>query len=185
MEQVLPQRPGGLALTQHALNFCQFSQNDIIIDIGCGHGHSVQLLRQRGFCAFGIDKQLYTTLDCQADATKLPFAAQSLHGIISECVVSLLQKPQVTLEHWWVLCKENAYLLIHDVYALSKNSQALKASTLEKYLQESGWNIIHKEDCSQHMKAYAAQLLWHGACCQDLYPWQHCGYGLWIAQKNI
>ncbi len=187
-----PLRPGGLALTQYAVSLCHFSPGNIIIDVGCGHGQSVALLRQCGLTAFGMDIQPYTSLDFQANATQLPLQNQSIHGIMSECVVSLLPKPQEVFAHWWHICKDNAFLAIHDVYQKHESPQGLKRglniTQLEKNLHDTGWNILHAEDCSHHLKGYVAQALWHdvcgATCTKELQQWQHCGYGLWIAQKQ-
>ena len=49
-------RPGGLTLTDRALEQCSFAAGARLLDVGCGAGASVEHLRNRyGFDARGVD----------------------------------------------------------------------------------------------------------------------------------
>ncbi len=182
-------RPGGLALTMRALQHCSFAPHAILLDVGCGYGQTRDFLRQQGFTAYGLDlHEFNTNKDIQAHATNLPLRNKSIDGIIAECVLSLMPSMEKTVAEWTRVCRQGATLLLHDVYDKRQNTvtaQSLHPLQLETTLQIYGWHIYHTEDCSSALKAYAAQLLWHGVdtlCLNDTSA-QHKGYGLWIAQK--
>ncbi len=187
MMNELPLRPGGIELTQRALRLCPFSKHEMILDIGCGHGQSVDFMRHLGFKAYGLDidqKYCAPNKSLCADALHLPFARQSLGGIVSECVLSLMPDTHAALEHWHAICQPNAYLLLHDVFAKTQGTQGLNRRELKRSLKKIGWTVLHVEDCAYYLIPYAAQLLWHDQACDTLDHWKNSTYELWIAQKN-
>ena len=48
-------RPGGLALTDRALDLCRFASGAALLDVGCGLGATVAHLAERGFVATGVE----------------------------------------------------------------------------------------------------------------------------------
>ncbi len=186
-------RPGGIALTKHALQFCSFKAQAVLIDVGCGNGQTRSYLRHKGLNTYGIDiHKDITSKDIQAHAMALPLRSQSVDGILAECVLSLMPHKVKALKEWARVCQDNAYLILHDVYTKrtpctqEEKEQTLHPTTLCTNLENSGWQLVHSEDCSQHIKAYAAQMLWHGkaeSTCPLFYLPQ-LGYALWIAQKK-
>ena len=192
-------RPGGLELTRRGLALCNFPEGARIADIGCGTGASVRMLREQGHCCVGFDVCLqggnFPKVQARADA--LPLARESLHGILCECVLSLLREPKRILKEFWELSRVGGRLLLTDLYI--QNGQASPAVTLfsrrelESALRGAGWHLAHFEDCSRSLKEFAARLLWHGEgenlpwpqdSCGGNIPWRACGYGLWIARKE-
>ncbi len=48
-------RPGGLTLTERALDLIPFAAGALLLDCGCGAGATLARLDDGGFCALGID----------------------------------------------------------------------------------------------------------------------------------
>ena len=192
-------RPGGLELTRHGLALCNFPKRARIADIGCGMGASVRMLRQDGYSCIGLEKNLQATdiPQIQGQAEALPFAKESLHGILCECVLSLLQNPGRILRNFWEVCRFDGSLLLTDLYIKKGESPSsggpFSRQKLENTLSEAGWQVAHFEDHSKALKEFAANLLWYEKqdevpWSQNIpggdIPWRDCGYGLWIAQKE-
>ena len=183
-------RPGGQIITKHALSFCNFLKNDLIIDIGCGYKDTVLFLRNMGFNAIGIDLNIQCKPDIQANAMCLPFHNSCINGIYAECVLSLLPATQLQtiLVHWYSVASNNAYLILHDVFAKSDNAKGLNITSLINSLDFSGWKLLYSEDCSHYLKVYAAQLIWYTnnkSCTETFQNFKQSGYALWIAQKTV
>ncbi len=181
-----PLRPGGLALTKYALQYCPFPPHATILDVGCGSGHTVAFLRAQGFTAYGVDLAACGA-DIHAKAQHLPCASHAVDGIIAECVLSILPHASQALKEWHRVCRPQGYLLLHDVYEKSpgpKGVQGFYCQELQNILQKSGWKLCHAEDCSWLITKYVAQALWHGSdiCSDYIQKKQNMGYGLCIAQ---
>ncbi len=110
-------RPGGLELTDRALELGAFPTGARLLDVGCGPGVTVRHLRERyGLKAWGMDLSPEALaagpagFRIRGDAEDLPLAAQVLDGLFCECVLSLLAFPGKALregrrvcgprEHW-------------------------------------------------------------------------------------
>ena len=192
-------RPGGLELTRRGLALCAFPERARIADVGCGAGTSVRALREQGYRCVGFDPRIQAGAfpKVQARAEALPLARESLHGVLCECVLSLLREPGRVLKEFWELCRFGGRLLLTDVYRKDGGPAAsavlFSRRELESALCGAGWHVAHFEDCSRALKEYAARLLWHAegsgvpwpqSAGGGAIPWRACGYGLWIAQKE-
>ncbi|NLM46891.1 MAG: class I SAM-dependent methyltransferase [Firmicutes bacterium] len=120
-------RPGGLDLTREAAEWCRFPEGAKILDIGCGFGETVHLLRSEyGLDAFGLDaeeemiqkaKARYPDLPLlKGSAENLPAADGELDAIIMECTLSLLPEPDITLAECRRALKQDGRLIISDFY---------------------------------------------------------------------
>lgn len=89
-------RPGGLALTDRAISYCQLPPGSRIWDIGCGLGIAVEhLVRRHGLAAVGIDRsdvlldaarnRAPTVPFIRACADVLPCPSRSLDAVMAEC----------------------------------------------------------------------------------------------------
>lgn len=130
-------RPGGVALTWRALELARqltnLPHNARVVDLGCGPGETVALLREGGMAAVGLDLSA-SLLDeawarngrmplIQADAgvgaesaPGLPLRTASLDGVFCECVLSVLPGRQgVLAEVARVLCP-GGVLVWTDLY---------------------------------------------------------------------
>ena len=199
--------PGGEALTRRGLALCQFPVGGVVADIGCGAGYTLRLLHSMGLQAVGVDAHAFATQPSQntfpvvqACATALPFAPASLHGVVCECVLSLLEQPEMALRQYYAACKAGAMLLVTDMYA--KQGQRAEApgawpsqtkERMEKTLETCGWECVLFEDHSAALPAFVAQLVWHGSRLPFCVPpslnvqalcGKTLGYGLWVARKK-
>ena len=96
-------RPGGTELTRHGLDLCAFAQGSKILDVGCGQGASLAVLRNRGLNGTGLDKECSLVEPfpfVRADAQDPPFADGSFDGILCECVLSLLPDAERALRRF-------------------------------------------------------------------------------------
>ncbi len=169
-------RPGGLALTERAADFCAFPENAAIVDIGCGFGTTLNHLRDRhGFRVCGIDISDRLS-ECrgqpvvQASADSLPFGAGVFEGVFCECVLSLLPSPLNALnEMHRVLCP-GGYLVLSDVYLKNPGTPSFPlyscvsgaAAKSERIMQVSdcGFELLVWEDHSGYLKEMAARIVW-------------------------
>ncbi len=186
--------PGGIKLTTHALELCAFKHGARLLDVGCGLGQSVSLLREHGFVAYGLDRQIfnmqekfhgYSHSHICATAMQTPFKDASFDGIVCECVLSLMPCIDLALKEFWRISTGSATLLLSDIY--SKNQQgtagSLNQEALEKYFSDHKWKIRYFEDHTHTLKNYLAQLAWHDVCLPKLATRDYA-YGLWIATKD-
>jgi len=119
-----PLRPGGLALTRELIDRADFRAGDTVADVGCGLGASTRLLRDRGVAAIGVDVVVPSGAGAGgvappfvvADAARLPFADDSLDGVLSECSLSLTADRALTLAEWRRALRRGGRLALSDVY---------------------------------------------------------------------
>ena len=145
-------RPGGLALTERAVDFCGFSKDAGIVDIGCGFGATLNHLRDRhGFRVCGIDMSARMLSEnrrqpvIQAVADCLPFGAGVFDGIFCECVLSLLPMPENALREFHRVLQTGGYLVLSDIYLRnpgeiqSKDCRAALLPVRCNHDNPSGW----------------------------------------------
>ncbi len=144
-------RPGGLALTERALDFCGFSKGAGIVDIGCGFGTTLNHLRDRhGFRVCGIDISARMLSEnrqqpvIQAVADCLPFGKGVFDGIFCECVLSLLPLPENALSEFHRVLQPGGYLVLSDIY--------LRNPGQTQYLENQNDNRL--ADNTGHTTAY-------------------------------
>jgi arsenite methyltransferase len=188
-------RPGGLTLTDRALDFCRFAPGAHLLDVGCGAGATVEYLCSRyGFSARGVD--ISPTLIAEglgrnpalaitwAAAEALPFAGESRDGILCECVLSLLGEPLMALAEFRRVLRSNGYLILSDMYTRDTTTRG----RIEGWLSECGFEILLWEDHTHFLKELAARLiLVHGSleglCCTPPGAGGKPGYYLLVARK--
>ena len=119
-----PLRPGGLALTRELIDRAGFRAGETVADIGCGLGASTRLLRERGVAAIGVDLVVPSDAGARgeapplvvADAARLPFADDSLDGVLAECSLSLTADRARALAEWFRKLRRGGRLALSDVY---------------------------------------------------------------------
>jgi arsenite methyltransferase len=178
-------RPGGLDLTRRALTFCAFTPGESILDIGCGSGATVRLMRHEfQLDARGIDPSeamiargttedpaLTVTL---GDAMNLQFEDGLFDGAIMECALSITPDPRKVLEEACRVLKSGGRLILTDMYLLDDHapiscSDATAAALclrnagtraeLESRLAEAGLRLILFEDHKEHLKRLAVDII--------------------------
>ncbi|RPH51139.1 MAG: class I SAM-dependent methyltransferase [Desulfobacteraceae bacterium] len=178
-------RPGGLILTERAVDFCGFSKSARIVDIGCGFGTTLSHLRHRhGFRVCGIDisarmlsgSPVQTAV--QAGAENLPFGADVFEGIFCECVLSLLSPPERALDEFHRVLRSGGYLVMSDLYLRNPGkrfypvssclSGAVTKSERIMQLSDCGFELLLWEDHSGYLKEMAARIVWRMGSREDL-----------------
>jgi SAM-dependent methyltransferase len=117
-------RPGGLKLTEQALEQCAFPQGAVLIDAGCGLGESLKLFTARGFRAIGIDSDPKILKSCDSNAQTIlaslddmPLESNTADGIFCECVLNLVGSRKRALAEFWRVLKDNGLLVYSDLIA--------------------------------------------------------------------
>ena len=188
-------RPGGLTLTDRALDFCCFPTGAQLLDVGCGSGATVEHLCSRyGFNANGVDispaliaeglgRNPALALE-EAPAEALPFEAESRDGILCECVLSLLEEPFRALAEFRRVLRNNGHLILSDMY--SRDTAA--RGRIEGWLSASGFAPLLWEDHTSFLKELAARLILAHGSLEGLCPTTSGvggkpGYYLLLARK--
>ncbi len=158
-------RPGGYDLTRRALEFCEFSPGNRILDIGCGHGGTLHFLQGYGYQAIGFDlsfnilagqKQNHNTF--QADGLQIPLCSNSLDGIFLECALSVVKDPARVLSEVKRLLKPGGLFILSDIYARN----TLFIQPLRSAVAHGCFNSIWSQDdvCKLVEGSCLQQLLW-------------------------
>ena len=199
-----PLRPGGLALTRELIDRAGFRAGETVADVGCGLGASTRLLRDLGVAAIGVDVVVPSDAGARgeaaafvvADAARLPFADESLDGVLSECSLSLTADRALALAEWRRALRRGGKLALSDVYR-SAGGGAGRIATREALCADvaaAGFRIERFEDRSEALKGWAARFifafgsldaLWGGDCALESGSADKArlGYALLIAAK--
>jgi ubiquinone/menaquinone biosynthesis C-methylase UbiE len=121
-------RPGGLALTARAVDYCAFAPSADLVDVGCGTGITVGFLRDTyGLNAIGIDpstvilergRQRNPDLPLlEGSGEQLPLAAGTIDGIVVECALSVMADKQKALAEFNRILVPGGKLIVTDLYA--------------------------------------------------------------------
>ena len=193
-------RPGGLDLTQEALDFCKFAPLSRLADIGCGKGATVRYLRESGFDADGIDNDAAAIEQagpyCRlGDASHLPYQAESLDGLFFECCLSQMEDRHNILAEAKRVLKGGAWLIISDLYSRNDaySGFLLNRDKWQRLVTQSGFSVLVFKDKSDSLNEFAAQILWQFGsaglkelcgCGMEELRTTNCGYFLMIARKE-
>ena len=210
-----PLRPGGSELTARALNLAGFATDERVLDLGCGVGVATRLLQRHGCTAIGVDLAVNRLSLARrdepalamvaGDAAQLPFAAESLDGILAECSLSLTGFAPAVLAECHRVLRRGGRLAVTDLYARADDAlrpalpgclggMAARAGILAA-LADAGFIVQCWEDHSDRLKSFVAQLiftgggaeaLWIGGGADDAAALRASrpGYFLLVARKN-
>jgi ubiquinone/menaquinone biosynthesis C-methylase UbiE len=182
-------RPGGLALTDHALEYCTLPAGARVLDVGCGAGATVEHLRgAHGFEAAGIDpsRQLLGLGKrrapglrlCSACGEALPFAPGCFDALLAECSLSLMADIDTALNEFNRVLRASGALIASDIYArcadgLAEARQLPLACCLGRAMprdwfiekvERAGFQVTLWEDHSQALRQLAVQIIMtHGS----------------------
>ena len=94
--------PGGELLTRKAIFAAELPKGSKVLDIGCGPGRSVELLRGLGYDARGIDSSQKVVTLANSPYVTLENAQEFMgnyHGLLLQCVLSLIPDKEKFLSH--------------------------------------------------------------------------------------
>lgn len=187
-------RPGGLAVTERALSVISPEPGAKVLDIGCGPGATLGLLKSRGYAAVGLDRSgdflreaLGKAPVVRADGLGLPFRDSGLDAVFSECVLSLLSCKAAALKEFSRVLRPGGLLYISDLHREAPAGQAeqcgqpkerakaciegaLPLPRLRSLLDEAGFELLHEEDHTRELKELAARLVLAGGPSQAFWP---------------
>ena len=183
-------RPGGIALTQRALDMCSLSDNCFVADIGCGTGGTLTHLERSGIHRLvGIDAsndmlsealpQMISGRLIRGLAETLPFRNGSCDALFCECVLSLLDDKVRAVRESARVLKDGGYLVLSDLFdsgalearADDANSRGLRTTkgflskeSLLGMLSQFGFSLVLWEEHEQFLREFVARLILAGEC---------------------
>ncbi|MGE4560300.1 MAG: DVU_1556 family methyltransferase [Desulfobulbus sp.] len=175
-------RPGGPVLTRELLGFCHFAPGSAMLDVGCGPGHSLEMMaREFRLRPTGVDPSRSMLLKAaqqapmaelhQAAATALPFADGVFDGVLCECVLSLTEDMDRSLQEMHRVLKPQGRLILTDIYCKQLSlqaqlpelksciSRALPLEAITDGLVRAGFSLTLLRDRSDLLKQLAGQII--------------------------
>ncbi len=184
-----PLRPGGLDLTRRAMQYAGFAPGKRVLDLGCGQGAGTRLLSRWGCDAIGLDVSTTALASATrrmpglpviaAGAHHLPFADESLDGILAECSLSLVERRDQALTECHRALRPGGRLAITDVFARESGTADSPLPTcvagmarrdeILAGLADAGFHIERWEDHSAVLKAFVARLIFESDSSNPLW----------------
>ncbi|MBZ0317674.1 MAG: class I SAM-dependent methyltransferase [Anaerolineae bacterium] len=184
-------RPGGMALTEHALSLCNLGADARLLDVGCGPGAAMAYLSDHyEYRMFGCDlsAQLLQTAHLrgarsvvQAMGEQLPFADGQLDAILTECTLSVMQNADTAIKEFSRILRPSGYLILNDFYVRNPAGMvemrclpvdsclggALPQADIIPRIERHGFRVMIWEDHTDALRIFTAQLIWeHGSLQQ-------------------
>ena len=85
----MPLHPGGQAATAALLDRAGVAPGTVMVDVGCGAGEALELARDRGATAVGVDAAPAGTGTVRGEMTALPVATGAADVVLAECTLCL------------------------------------------------------------------------------------------------
>ena len=183
-------RPGGLGLTARGLDAAGFAPGDVVADVGCGPGVSVEFLRQRGLQALGVEADPGFASEAAgrvpgrvivARAGALPLPDGELYGALCACALSAFAHSRAARAELARILAPGGRLVVADLYlrdnaggdvpadgSCTAGAQTREALVAE--LSRARLVPILFEDHSRLLAELAGRLLFAGCDAADLAP---------------
>ena len=192
---VLPEgiHPGGLTLTDHLVESCGFNPGDLILDLGCGTGASLDFIRgKKIFNTAGVDlsalllkkgQENFRDLHLvQGNGMNLPFAESIFNGVIAECTLSIMDDLRRVLSEIKRVLVPGGKLAVSDIYIPQPDhadcadellrgaciAGAFIRDEIARVLNDSGFRIILWEDHSKLWREFIAGLILNGISVSEM-----------------
>ena len=176
-------RPGGFFLTKRAILTCGLRENQKVLDVGCGMGATVNLLKDEyGIEAFGIDsseklvqlgkekKGLQLTI---GKGESLPYENCIFDAVFAECTLSLMDNFEKAIEEIYRVLKGGGFFIATDVYARCpeyidelKKTQVksclrnlFELGTFLRKIEYIGFEILALEDWTSLLKKLMVEII--------------------------
>ena len=178
-------RPGGLKLTERALEFCRFGRQSPVLDVGCGNGATVHFLRTvHDLWAVGIDASSVLAGEARkrsaspplviGTAGRLPFSDNVFRGVFLECTLSLMSNRREVLGECHRVIRPAGKLVITDVHVRNPDGLAGLANlpqtsclrgaedpnVVQDRVRAAGFEIELWEDHSDLLKEFVMRIVW-------------------------
>ena len=174
-------RPGGTALTARALEVCRercgLAPGQLVLDLGCGCGATVDLLHKAGYRVLGLDRQVQpeavslagqnNSRIIQADMARLPLAANCAGGLVCECVLSLLADPVAFLLQCLRVLRPGGVLLFSD---LTRREPDLHANSAVLCNSGGGLATCKKAPSEERTQVFSDQQKKSSSCMDGARP---------------
>ena len=165
-------------MTRRMIDSADLRRGDALLDIGCGRGESLALLRaEYGFICRGIEpdaanfaaaRQNAAGCDIrQAAAEHIPFGDGAFRCALAECSFSLFRDPLMALTEISRVLTADGILLLSDVYAKKGDGcrgegllrQVYPMATICQMLEDAGFVVEATEDAGDMLKSMLGQLI--------------------------
>ncbi len=147
--------PGGVKLSEHLLDLLDLTPGSTVVDVACGAGTTLDLLRARGHRAVGID---LTPTHLVADAHALPLRGGVADAVVVECSLSTFDRPAAALAEAHRVLRAGGRLGVTDIVldraaagpgVTAAVDRLTTARTMPSYallLKEAGFEVQTRED---------------------------------------
>ncbi len=167
-------RPGGLELTQKALDKIELSVGDRVLDIGCGLGTSLEYIRDKYKAeVYGVDVQpiavqkaaerLGTERVLCADARELSFCDNNFQLVLMECVLTLIPEPEKALQEALRVLVPGGVLVITALTGQCEGSICqqgrMDLDILGQKLKALDAEIVFRSDETALLKQFIAEMI--------------------------
>lgn len=178
-------RPGGLELTDRALDLCALQYGARVLEVGCGPAaSSARLVNHYGYNAIGLDpsevllrsgRQRHARLPLvQSYGEWLPLADNQLDAVLTECSLSVMRHTDRALTEFRRVLRGGGFLILSDIYARNPAGiEALQTLPIDSCLcgavsqaeiidrvETAGFRVVLWEDHTQAIKVFTAKLIW-------------------------
>lgn len=195
------EKPGGLALTRRAAEYCSFGPDSRLLDVAAGAGETARYLRRTLGCQVsGLDSDPSRTCPevRPGQAQALPFPGGTFDGVLIECALSQMEQPEAVLSECVRVLRPGGWLVLSDLYARRGRPAQTplgrldSRESLENRLLQSGLAPALFEDHTAALTALWAGALMSGEGCAlsqtlrgpDWPEGVKTGYYLCTAQKG-
>ncbi len=179
-------RPGGLELTKKLIEKSGIERGGKVIDLGCGTGAAAAYLVQAGYAATGVDIDGAAVMRAkrarpeasfiEARCEDVPLTSGSFDGVLSECVLSLMEDKAAALREMARLLRPGGRLMMSGLYLRGGEGTLATRDELLAMLAQAGFEDIEFEDETRSLRQFVGQLIFDGRA--DVYKEQFCLAGL-------